>query len=255
MSWVGFGILPCQGFPVCGSLPACRAAVMALPSSHRTCRFPASGVPRYFSSQACARRSSALLGLLTQRQPQKRGWLRDGPEFRIGFCNQADLTSSCRRTYLAGLLRSTGITPFPRYYEPRRLPTRAGRAVMYSRKPLDRSPPGRVSQVPDRSVGTRCPQPPRRARQVRIPVTTLSLSGFTRYGRLATPICLTRPNRVQCLRLAPSPREAPHPGLLRRTLARLHVERAIHKASSFQLARPAKLRLTHHNNTQLESSQ
>src|SRR5579871_3259253 len=64
-------------------------------------------------------------------------------------------------------------------------------------------------------------------------------------GRLATLTCVTRPKRVQSLRLMPSPHEAPHPRLLRRTLARLHVEWATYMASSFQLARPARLRLAH----------
>jgi len=38
--------------------------------------------------------------------------------------------------YLAGSLRSTGITPLRRYYEPRRLPAGAAQAVMSSRLAL-----------------------------------------------------------------------------------------------------------------------
>jgi hypothetical protein len=43
------------------------------------------------------------------------------------------------------------------------------------------------------------------------------------------------------LRLAPSPSEASHHGLLRRAHGRLHVERAIYMFSSFQLKRPSRL--------------
>lgn len=47
------------------------------------------------------------------------------------------------------------------------------------------------------------------------------------------------------LRLTASPSKASYPGLLRRTLGRLLVERAIYKASSFQLARSTRLILAH----------
>ena len=118
----------------------------ALPSSHRTCRFPASGVPRYIHRRR-AQGVASLLGLLVQRLPQKREFLRDVgfPQHILGLrCGissiQAVLPSSCRRTYLAGSLRSTDITPLPRYYEPRRLPIQAGQTVMDSRPPLNARP-------------------------------------------------------------------------------------------------------------------
>src|SRR5262249_33479071 len=102
-----------------------------------------------------------LLGLLAQLLPQKREFLRQVPVFRSGIVTiQAVLPSSCSRTYLAGLLGSAGITPLRRYYEPRRLPTRARRAVMLSPTLLDWCPPGRVSQVPNRSLRTRRPLSP-----------------------------------------------------------------------------------------------
>src|SRR5262249_45795436 len=128
---------------------------------------------------------------------------------------------------------------------------RTERAVMRSRPSLDHRPSGRVSQVPNRSITTRRPLSTRRARPVPMPVATRPMAGFTRCGRLATLSCVTRPKRVQYLQLAASPREASDPGLLRRLLAWLHVERAIYMASSFQLARPARLRLAHrtHNSS------
>jgi hypothetical protein len=59
------------------------------------------------------------------------------------------------------------------------------RTVMYSR-PWSRrmqthsSQPGQVSQVPDRSLDARCPQPPRRARPLHLLVTSRPVSGFAR---------------------------------------------------------------------------
>lgn len=58
-------------------------------------------------------------------------------------------------------------------------------------------------------------------------------------------LCVTRPNRVQYLRLKPSPHEAPHDRSLRRTLIRLLGERAIPKVSSFHLTQTNRLRLAH----------
>ena len=48
------------------------------------------------------------------------------------------------------------------------------------------SPPERVSQVPDDSVGIRCPLSPRRARPLHVFVASRSVTGFTLSGRLAT---------------------------------------------------------------------
>src|SRR5579883_2286847 len=59
--------------------------------------------------------------------------------------------------------------------------------------------PDRVSHVADRSIETRRPQPPRRARPVHLPIACRSMVGFTPSGGLATPISVTRPNRVQLL--------------------------------------------------------
>jgi len=49
----------------------------------------------------------------------------------------------------------------------------------------------------DLSFLTRRPQPPRRARRLHSPVASPSVTGFIRFDRLATPIRLTRPNRVR----------------------------------------------------------
>ena len=85
-----------------------------------------------------------LLGLLAQLVSQKRELQRHVPLLRSGTFRiqhgisrvQAVLSFSYPSTYLAGSLRSTGVTPLPRYYEPRRLPTRAARKVMLSPPPL-----------------------------------------------------------------------------------------------------------------------
>jgi hypothetical protein len=126
-----------------------------------------------------------MLGYVAQpKSPKRESFQRK--DTRSGTHAQAELPSFYPDTSLAGPLRSTGITPLPRYYAPRRLPTRAVRTVMISRPPLDSRPPGRVSQVPGRSIGTRCPLSPRRVRQEHLPVATLTIAGFTLSGGLAT---------------------------------------------------------------------
>jgi hypothetical protein len=91
------------------------------------------------------------------------------------------------------------------------------------------------------------PQPPRRARRLLAPITSPPVSGFITYGRLAA---LTLHNEAVSgslvLQLTGSPREASPDGLLRPTLARLPVEWAIDRVSSFQLTRSARLILALH---------
>jgi len=80
------------------------------------------------------------------------------------------------------------------------------------------------------SFPARCPHPPRKARQVLLPVASPPVSGFIIFGSLATFDCpanqkvagsVTRPNRVYItLRLAGSPFEA-SPREIAPTLARL----------------------------------
>ena len=142
------------------------------PSSHRTCGFPASGVPRYLCRRHAQGVDGArlispripvgrrvdtscslppggwavgsvgpdgrpiLLGLVAQLVSQKREAFGHPKVIRSGIVIQAVLPSSSTRTYLAGPLRSTDITPLHRYYEPRRLPTRAAPPVMHSQRTL-----------------------------------------------------------------------------------------------------------------------
>jgi len=49
----------------------------------------------------------------------------------------------------------------------------------------------------DQSFSMRRPQSPRRARQLLAPVSSLPTLGFAYPGRLATPISITRPNRIR----------------------------------------------------------
>ena len=81
---------------------------------------------------------------------------------------------------------------------------------------------------------------------MRLLVATQTLAGFTLVGRLATlRHKVTRPKRVQCLRLMSLLFEAPNAELLRRPLDQLVDERAILNVSSFQLTRTVKFILAH----------
>ena len=84
-----------------------------------------------------------------------------GTFFRSGTFVQAVLLTSDENANLAGVLRSTGITPLPRYYGPLRLPTGPASGYVFPRAVEPSSgpefgSPGRVSQVP-RSI---CRHPP-----------------------------------------------------------------------------------------------
>ena len=57
-------------------------------------------------------------------------------ESNMGSSESKRSSLSPTSSYLVGFLRSTDITPLPRYYEPRRLPTRARRKVIHSPSPL-----------------------------------------------------------------------------------------------------------------------
>ena len=93
-------------------------------------------------------------------------------------------------------LRSTGITPLPRYYEPVRLPAAADVQLWI---PAHRclATPRRVSRGPTSSIDTRPPLTPRAVRCVRTLVASASITGFSTFGRLATAIGFTRPNWVR----------------------------------------------------------
>src|SRR5208283_3548118 len=96
----------------------------------------------------------------------------------------------------------------------------------------------------------RRPQPPRRARRLLAPLTSPPVAGFITYGRLAAP---TLHNEAEsgslALRLTDSLRQASLGGSLRSTLARLPVEWAIDRVSSFQLTGSARLPLAHHTSS------
>jgi len=128
-----------------------------------------------------------LLRLLAQLLPQKRACRRQRPVVRSGILRiQAVLPSSCSHTYLARPLRSTGVTLLPRYYEPRRLPTGAGSAVMSSHGPLD--PKSTPSGLPGSSVdpSTRAvPNHPGEPGRCMHPFPSRPVTGFTIVGRLA----------------------------------------------------------------------
>jgi hypothetical protein len=150
----------------------------------------------------------------------------------------------------AGALRSTGITPLPRYYGPLRLPTwPTGGYGFPSVVDPDTGSPGRVSQVPDQSIDARCPVSPRRTRPMHLLVASRSMAGFTTFGRLAIPISVTRPKGSLALRLTSSRSRAPTAESPRSPPSRLHGERASAMVSTFQLTRSTKLRLTHQRNT------
>jgi hypothetical protein len=88
-----------------------------------------------------------LLGLLSQPPPQLRDFREErdamadllfrrplGPRasvFRSGNLFQAVLFASCGNMLAAGALRSTGVTPLPRYYGPLRLPCRPGDGYVF----------------------------------------------------------------------------------------------------------------------------
>jgi hypothetical protein len=97
-----------------------------------------------------------------------------------------------------------------------------------------------------RSVPARCLHSPRKVRSVHAPVASRSMAGFRISGRLATfSVCNEADSSSLALRLAGSPREASPDRSLRRTLAWLPVERAINRATSFQVTRTARLGLAH----------
>ena len=117
----------------------------------RNCRIRRSQIPLPW---ACTRSCWLLLGRSAQLLSQKREFRRPLPRVRNQSFPQAVLPSSYTSTYLAGPLRSTGITPLHRYYAPRRLPTRAAETVMLSRPALDHvvHPVGSLRFLLDRST-------------------------------------------------------------------------------------------------------
>ena len=185
-----------------------------------------------------------LLGLLAQLLSQKREFRRQSPPLRNGSISlgQAVLPSSYISTYLAGPLRSTDVTPLPRYYAPRRLPTRASPAVMHSRKELG-SAPARSGLPGSWLIVRRAPPPitpeSSTAAHARCFTVDNRLHQLWKAGR--SRLVFRGRSGFTLLRLTASPSKAPYPGLLRRTLGQLLVERATYKVNSFQLTRSTRL--------------
>jgi hypothetical protein len=102
-------------------------------------------------------------------------------------------------------LRSTGIAPLPRYYEPVRLPAEAAAWLWI---PTRRCVLGTSPGLPESchlSVDARPPQSPRAARCVHMLVASAPVAGFGTFGRVTTANGFTRPCiRFACAGLAPS---------------------------------------------------
>ena len=166
---------------------------------------------------------------------------------------QAGLLASDEGIDPAGVLRSTGVTPLPRYYGPLRLPSLPDGGYWFP-QPVVLSPcPGdvmqdRVSQVPRRSVDARCPLSPRAAHPLHVLVASRMVTGFIISGSLtAANWCNEAESGSLALRLTSSPPRAPTARLPAPPPSRLHGERAIAMVSTFQLTRSTRLCLAHRN--------
>ena len=160
-------------------------------------------------------------------------------------------------------LRSTDITPLPRYYGPVRLPDGADAEVMSSRASLRLGPhPVGPPRCLGRSFGARPPQLPRAARRLLRFVPSPSVTGFSSSG---SPAAANSRNEAESgsltLGFRPSlPQESPlgrlvaqrpqdRPTFCARSPShrrpQLHVVQAVHMANSFQLARSTRLGLAY----------
>ncbi len=171
----------------------------------------------------------------------------DASTVRFERCAQSALSPSYRRTSLAGLLGSTGITPLPGYYEPIRLPARPAGGYVFPPPVEAATSPHRVSQVPRpiclRALSPTTPEGPMAA-CARCSAIGGGLPPLWQVGR--TSIGVTRPNRVRLrygsrirsagLRYAGHPNAPP---------TSLPAERAICRATTFQVTRSARLSLAH----------
>src|SRR5882672_5494705 len=159
-------------------------------------------------------------------------------------------------------LRSTAITPLPRYYEPVRLPAAVDVPLWI---PARRWSCGHdhhagSPRTLDDSVDARPPQSSRTARWVRLLVASPSMAGFSTSARLAAVIGFNETesgSRTLDSRLrsptAPAVDARVHARTRTRSVSRdwlpvhagplLHAERAIHMADSFQSARVARVGL------------
>ena len=170
----------------------------------------------------------------------------DSSTDRCGAKAQSAHSPSYGRTSLAGLLGSTDITPLPRYYEPIRLPARPADGYVFPPAVEARGliGPGLSGSSTDLSARAVPYHPGRPAGCLRSLLDRRRLASPSLAG-WPPSLCVTRPNRVH-LRYGSRVRSA---GLRRRELLRpppasLPVERAIDRATSFQVARSVRLRLT-----------
>ena len=172
----------------------------------------------------------------------------------------------------AGRLRSTGVTPLPHYYAPHRLPTH-----QLTRLLIPALPPGYEPQYVgslrflDQSFAARCPLSPRQVVLVHMLVASqvVLASTYSAVWPLAT--CVSRPIfgstfdglRLTALlsaacatvaRVHSRTGLAPRASLPPRDRPQLHVQPTIYMATSFQIARLARLRLTHRNTRKFASS-
>ena len=171
----------------------------------RPCRCPAGALTA--TLHFVKPKSRLLFGLAAQFPPQLRDFRRQPDPgfhlrrnrrsivvgrfaFRSGMFIQADLLASHGNTFMAGALRSAGITRRQHYYGPLRLPARPTGGYGFPPTVENTPHPGelspcRVSQVHGCSFDARRPQPPRAAQRMHTPVTSPPAGGLAQSGRLA----------------------------------------------------------------------
>jgi hypothetical protein len=135
------------------------------------------------------------------------GWVSPTKSSVVELAFKRSFLSDSFDTFPVWPLRSTGVTPLPRYYEPLRLPFGAACRVMDSPAALRARPhPVGSPRFLGHSFGMRLPQPPRTLPQVLSLVASLRMSGFTLSGRL-TSIALRNEaeSGLLSLRLTPLP--------------------------------------------------
>ena len=167
----------------------------------------------------------------------------------FGLAVQAGLPISYLGTLLARPLRSTGITPLPRYYGPVRLPAWAQPQVMFSPMPIRRATHTAHPGLPGSSVDLCARAVPNHPGKP----DDCSRSFLHRRLRASSnladwPLPLLRNGAESgslSLRLTRSLPGAPPPGSLRTTSGSLPVVRAIDRATSFQITRSTRLCLAH----------
>ena len=150
-------------------------ARLTLPSSNRTCGFPASGSRENSRHPAHVQRTSPGSQPESQARTFDSGSSRRSlnPEFRRGTQKvQAAFPPSYPDAISLRPLGSTAATPLPRYYGPVRLPISSSLGYAFpNHEPQEAGSP----RFLDRSFATRCPLSPRSVRQVRISRTSLPM--------------------------------------------------------------------------------